>query len=210
MNKLTFKRVWSPNRRRRRDTRHRKKNLLARPSPRFSFSSRRKCQVANRRTLLRAAATRQKIGEHSFFTRLVLFCDRDAAYKNVRCENLLWQPITRTCTYCTRIVMAIRYGLFVQKLFRACRPEKEPIYPRQICVRPRWWRSDPPRYVATVAGTLINICLRCFPLEINVFALRMFLVSATRIVICFIFWSAPMVFSFAFRVNSRHTGCILD
>jgi len=35
-----------------------------------------------------------------------------------------------------RIVMAIRYGLFAQKLFRACRPEKGPIYPRQICARP--------------------------------------------------------------------------
>jgi len=35
-----------------------------------------------------------------------------------------------------RIVMAIRYGLFAQKLFRACRPEKGPIYRRQICARP--------------------------------------------------------------------------
>lgn len=45
-----------------------------------------------------------EIGEHSFSTRSVLFRDR-GAYTNVHCENLLWQPTTRT-----HVLRANRYG----------------------------------------------------------------------------------------------------
>lgn len=166
MNKLTFKRVWSPNRGD--DGMDSSKNaarLSSRTPPEVSALF-RKCHAANRRTLLRAAAIRQKLANILFPP--VRFCFvTGAPCTQTYTTKICCDSRSRVRTYCARIVMAIRYGLFVQKLFRACRPEKEPIYPRQICVRPRWWRCDLPRYVATVAGTLINIGLRCFPLEIK-------------------------------------------
>jgi len=190
MNKLTFKRVWSPNRGD--DGTDNSKNATFVQEPEVSALL-RKCHAANRWTLLRAAAICQKL-VNILFPPSVLFRDKGAAYETYTAK-ICCDSRSRVRTYCARIVMAIRYSLFVQKLFRACRPEKEPIYLRQICVRPRWWRCDLPRYVATVAGTLINIGFRCFPLEIKRVCAQD--ISATRIVL-FCFFFNMMAFRSAF------------
>lgn len=148
---------------------------------------RRKCQVTNRRALPRyAAATRQKLAYILFSP--VWFCfvtwaprtrtyaakiavTADHAYARIA-RGSLWPSVTVYSFRSYSVPVALKKSQSTRGKY-ACVPDDGER------------RCDPLRYVATVAGTLINICLRCFRLEINVFAPRMFLVSATRIVIWF-------------------------
>lgn len=156
MNKLTFERMELRHERlRKRDA------VLAFEEVEFPFPSGGKKNVKSLIGEHRWALTRRKLASillfffysfwFVFFFRFffIRFVSRDTRVPRTRkpgAAKIRRDSRSRVRAYCTRIVMAIRYGLFVQKLFRACRPEKEPIYSRQICVRSRWWRPAPIRH----------------------------------------------------------------
>jgi len=134
MNKLTLKCVQNV-RTRATDGRFRKCGYGFSPRKSNFAHFRRKCQAANRRIPLHAENRRTfffflfyVVFSFCFATRLLPPHERGDAAK-ICCDSR-----SRERAYCAQIVMTIRYGLFVQKLFRACRPEKEPIYPQQICI----------------------------------------------------------------------------